>query len=144
LQTTLKRQTSKGFYLQASYTWSKVLTTVTGGDGLNGVFSGGSGNSNDPNNRYARYGVAAYDRTNRLVVAYSWQIPGLNNAGAFARVATGGWRLSGVSTFQSGKPLTFTDSRNGTAYGTQAVRNTSPARATRTCSTRMAGPCWRA
>jgi Carboxypeptidase regulatory-like domain len=118
LQTTLKRQMSKGFYLQASYTWSKVLTTVTGGDGLNGVFSGGSGNSNDPNNRYARYGVAAYDRTNRLVVAYSWQIPGLNNAGAFARVATGGWSLSGVSTFQSGKPLTFTDSRNGTAYGT--------------------------
>jgi hypothetical protein len=118
LQTTLKRQMSKGVYLQASYTWSKVLTTVTGGDGLNGVFSGGSGNSNDPNNRYARYGLAAYDRTNRLVVAYSWQVPGLNNAGIFARVATGGWRLSGVTTFQSGKPLTFTDTRNGTAYGT--------------------------
>jgi hypothetical protein len=118
LQTTLKRQMSKGVYLQASYTWSKVLTTITGGDGLNGVFSGGSGNSNDPNNRYARYGVAAYDRTNRLVVAYSWQIPGLNNAGTFARVATGGWILSGVTTFQSGKPLTFTDSKNGTAYGT--------------------------
>jgi hypothetical protein len=118
LQTTLKRQMNHGVYLQASYTWSKVLTTVTGGDGQNGVFSGGSGNSNDPNNRYARYGLAGYDRTNRLVVAYSWLIPGLNNNGAFARVATGGWRLSGVTTFQSGKPLIFTDSRNGTAYAT--------------------------
>jgi hypothetical protein len=118
LQTTLKRQMSHGVYLQTSYTWSKVLTTVTGGDGQNGVFSGGSGNSNDPNNRYARYGLAGYDRTNRLVVAYSWQVPGLNNFGAFARVATGGWRLSGVTTFQSGKPLIFTDSRDGTAYGT--------------------------
>jgi hypothetical protein len=80
LQTTLKRQMSNGVYLQASYTWSKVLTTVTGGDGLNGVFSGGSGNSNDPDNRYARYGLAAYDRTNRLVIAYGWQVPRLNNA----------------------------------------------------------------
>jgi hypothetical protein len=62
--------------------------------------------------------LAAYDRTNRLVVAYSWQVPRLNNAGSFARVVTGGWRLSGVTTFQSGKPLTFTDTRNGTAYGT--------------------------
>ena len=118
LQATLKRQVSHGVYLQASYTWSKVLTTVTGGDGLNGVFAGGSGNSNDPNNRYARWGVADYDRTNRLVIVYSWQIPALNNAGAIARVATNGWKFSGVSTFQSGKPLTFTDSRNGTAYGT--------------------------
>jgi hypothetical protein len=118
MQTTLKKQMSHGVYLQAAYTWSKAMTTVTGGDGQNGVFSGGSGNSNDPNNRYARWGVAGYDRTNRLVVAYTWQIPGWKNGNAFERVATIGWKLSGVSTFQSGKPLTFTDSRNGTAYGT--------------------------
>jgi hypothetical protein len=120
LQTTLRRQLSHGLFLQAAYTWSKVMTTVTGGDGQNGVFSGGSGNSNDPNNRSARYGLAGYDRTNRLVVAYTWQIPALKNGGAFTRVATNGWRFSGVSTFQSGKPLTFTDSRNGTAYGTSS------------------------
>ncbi|NUQ30789.1 MAG: carboxypeptidase regulatory-like domain-containing protein [Acidobacteriaceae bacterium] len=118
LQTTLRRQVSKGVYVQAAYTWSKVMTTVTGGDGDNGVFSGGSGNSNDPNNRYARYGLAGYDRTHRLVVTYSWLIPGWKNGGSFARVATSGWKFSGVSTFQSGKPLTFTDTRNGTAYRT--------------------------
>ena len=118
LQTTVRRQVSAGVYLQAAYTWSKAMTTVTGGDGLNGVFSGGSGNSNDPNNRYARYGLAAYDRTNRLVIAYTWEIPGWKNGGAFTRGSTNGWKLSGVSTFQSGKPLTFTDANNGTAYGT--------------------------
>ena len=118
LQTTLRRQLSHGFFLQAAYTWSKALTTVTGGDGTNGVFAGGSGNSNDPNNRYARYGLAGYDRTNRLVVTYTWQIPGLKNVNSFARVATNGWKFSGVTTMQSGKPLTFTDTRNGTAYGT--------------------------
>ncbi len=118
LQTTVRRQVSRGVFLQAAYTWSKTMTTVTGGDGLNGVFSGGSGNSNDPNNRYARYGLAAYDRTNRLVIAYTWQIPGWQHGGAFTREATAGWKFSGVSTFQSGKPLTFTDANNGTAYGT--------------------------
>ena len=35
-----------------------------------------------------------------------------------ARIATSGWKLSGVTTLQSGKPLTSTDTRNGTAYGT--------------------------
>ncbi|WP_213807496.1 carboxypeptidase-like regulatory domain-containing protein [Granulicella sp. dw_53] len=118
LQSTLKRQVGSGLYLQAAYTWSKIMTSVTGGDGQNGVFSGGSGNSNDPNNRYARWGVAGYDRTNRFVFAYIWQVPSWKNGGAFARVATGGWRFSGVTTFQSGKPLTFTDANNGTAYGT--------------------------
>lgn len=120
LQSTLRRQLNHGLFLQAAYTWSKAMTTVTGGDGQNGVFAGGSGNSNDPNNRYARYGLAGYDRTNRLVVTYAWQIPGVTKHGSFARVATSGWKFNGVTTFQSGKPLTFTDSRNGTAYGTSS------------------------
>jgi hypothetical protein len=126
MQATLKRQMSHGVFLQAAYTWGRALTTVTGGDGTNGVFSGGSGNSNDPNNRYARYGPAGYDRTNRVVVAYSWQLPGWKDGNAFERVATSGWQFSGVTTFQSGKPLTFTDARDGTAYGTSSRAQFAP------------------
>jgi hypothetical protein len=117
LQTTLKRQVSHGLFIQGAYTWSRALTTVYGGDGTNGVFEGGSGNSNDPDNRHARYGPAGFDRTNRFVVAYVYSFPSLKEGGAFVRGATGGWKLSGTSTFQSGKPLTITDSRNGTGYG---------------------------
>jgi hypothetical protein len=126
LQSTLRRQLSHGVYLQAAYTWSKALTTVTGGDGTNGVFSGGSANSNDPNDRHARWGPAGYDRTNRLVVVYSWQLPSWKNGNALERVATGGWRFSGVTTFQSGKPLTFTDAKDGTAYGTASRAQFAP------------------
>jgi hypothetical protein len=126
LQATLKRQMNHGIFLQSAYTWSKGMTTVTGGDGLNGVFAGGSGNSNDPNNRYARYGVAGYDRPHRLVVVYTWQLPSWKNGNSFERVATGGWKFSGVSTFQSGKPLTFTDTRDGTAYGTASRAQYAP------------------
>ena len=118
MQAILRKEMSHGIYLQAAYTWSKGLTSVTGGDGTNGVFAGGSGNSNDPNDRYQRWGLAGYDRTNRLVVVYTYQIPSVKTAGSFVRVATGGWKVSGISTFQSGKPLTFTDTRNGTAFGT--------------------------
>lgn len=118
MQAILRKEMSHGIYLQAAYTWSRGLTTVTGGDGTSGVFAGGSGNSNDPNDRYQRWGPAGFDRTNRLVVVYTYQIPGVKSAGSFVRVATGGWKVSGISTFQSGKPLTFTDTRNGTAFGT--------------------------
>ncbi|QMV17966.1 carboxypeptidase regulatory-like domain-containing protein [Granulicella sp. 5B5] len=117
LQATIKRQMSHGIYVQGAYTWSRALTSVTGGDGTNGVFEGGSGNSNDPNNRHDRWGPAGYDRPNRLVIAYIYEIPGWKNGSAFAHIATSGWKLEGTTTFQSGKPITFTDSRNGTAYG---------------------------
>ena len=122
LQATVKRQMSHGLYVQGAYTWSKAMTSVYGGDGTNGVFEGGSGNSNNPNFRDQRWGPAGYDRTNRFVIAYTYQFPTWTSGNAFARVATSGWKLSGSSTFQSGKPLTFTDSRNGTGWGTTASR----------------------
>jgi len=124
LQTTVKRQVSHGIYVQGAYTWSRGLTSVTGGDGTNGVFEGGSGNSGDPDNRHNRWGPAGFDRTNRLVLAYTWAFPSWKSGNAFERAATGGWKLNGTSTFQSGKPLTVTDVRDGTAYS-----NTSTSRA---------------
>jgi hypothetical protein len=50
----------------------------------------------------------------------------LKNAAPVARIATSGWKLSGVTTMQSGKPLTFTDTRNGTAYGTASRAQYAP------------------
>jgi hypothetical protein len=122
LQATVRRQMSNGFYVQGAYTWSKALTSVYGGDGTNGVFEGGSGNSNNPDIRSERWGLAGYDRPNRFVVAYTYEIPSWRNGNSLERVSTSGWKLSGTSTFQSGKPLTFTDTRNGTGYGSTASR----------------------
>lgn len=105
-----------GVSLQAAYTWGKTMTTVTGGNGVNAVFAGGSGNSNNPNDRRQRYGPAGYDRTNRFVLVYQWQIPGIHGGSSVLRTATDGWTFSGVTTVQSGTPLTFTDTRNGSIY----------------------------
>ncbi len=116
LQATLKRQFSHGVQFQASYTWSKVMTTVQG-TGQTAVFVGGSGNSNDPNDRFQRWSPSGFDRTNRMVLVYLWRLPNTKMGPAFVQQALHNWSLSGVATIQSGLPLTITDSRGGSIYG---------------------------
>jgi hypothetical protein len=67
LQATLKRRFSHGVQFQAAYTWSKAMTSVQG-TGQTAVFVGGSGNSNDPANRFQRWSPAGFDRTHRMVI----------------------------------------------------------------------------
>jgi hypothetical protein len=117
LQASVRKQMSHGIQLQGAYTWGKTMTTVANGYGTNGVFAGGSGNVNNPDIRSERYGPAGYDRTNRFVFVYVWQIPSLREGYHLVRSATQGWELSGVTTVQSGLPLEFTDARGGSIYG---------------------------
>ncbi len=116
LQTTLKHQLSHGVQVQVAYTWSKVMTNVQG-SGINAVFAGGSGNSNDPNHRAQMWGPAAYDRTHRVVLVYLWNIPSLTSGVLPLRKALSNWAFSGVTSIQTGTPLTITDSRAGSIYG---------------------------
>ncbi len=116
LQATLRRQLSHGILLQAAYTWGKVLTDVQG-SGTSAVFTGGSGNSNDPNNRHDRWGPAAFNRPERFVAVYRWELPKLHGGDAFARQAVNGWAVSGVTTIQDGDALTITDADGGSIYG---------------------------
>jgi hypothetical protein len=116
LQATLRRQLSHGVLLQAAYTWSKALTDVQG-SGTSAVFTGGDGDSNDPNNRHDRWGPAAFDRTNRFVFVYRWELPSLHSGNAVARRVVNGWAVSGVTTIQDGDRLTITDAEGGSIYG---------------------------
>jgi len=116
LQATLKREFSHGVQFQAAYTWSKVMTTVQG-TGQTAVFVGGSGNSNDPNDRSQRWSPAGFDRTHRMVLVYLWRLPAPKSGAWFVRQALSNWSLSGVATIQTGVPLTITDSRGGSIFG---------------------------
>lgn len=116
LQASMRRQLSHGILLQASYTWSKALTDVQG-LGENAVFTGGSGDSNSSNDRHQRFGPAAFNRPQRLVFAYRWELPKLNGANTFTRQVVNGWAVSGVTTIQVGDALTITDSSLGSIYG---------------------------
>ncbi len=116
LQATVRRQLSHGVELQAAYTWGKILTDVQG-SGYEAVFTGGSGDSNDPDNRQQRWGPAAFNRTHRFVFVYRWELPRLQNGAFLTRAALNGWVVSGVTTIQSGDRLTITDSLGGSIYG---------------------------
>ncbi len=120
LQVTVRRQLSHGIQFQGAYTWGKNLTDVEG-VGFQSVFLGGDGNSNDPNDRHQRWGPADFDRTQRFVFTYLWEIPHPAGESFLDRKVLSGWTFSGVTTFQSGLPVTLTDSLGGSIFGSAST-----------------------
>jgi Carboxypeptidase regulatory-like domain/TonB-dependent Receptor Plug Domain len=121
LQVGLRHQFSNGLLLQASYTWSKLMTNVNGNEGGSGiaapgnVLSGGA-SSNDPLDFGQQYGLAAFNRPQRLVVAYSYELPFTKHTEGLVGKALSGWQISGVTTIQDGEPFTVVDGTGGTIY----------------------------
>jgi len=120
LQAQLRHQFSNGLLLQASYTWSKLITNVNasvGGGGIaapGNVLSGSAG-SNDPLDFGQQYGLAAFNRSQRFILAYTYELPYKNEQGLSGHLL-GGWGVSGITTFQNGEPFTVIDSNGGTIY----------------------------
>jgi hypothetical protein len=113
LQVTVRRQLTRGFAMQAAYTWSKDLSTFAGSSN---PFGGNSANSNNPSSLSQQYGPVAFSRPQRFIVNYSYDLPSVGRSGALAKMANG-WNVSGVTTLQSGNPMTITDQSTGTVYG---------------------------
>ncbi|MBV8842195.1 MAG: carboxypeptidase regulatory-like domain-containing protein [Bryobacterales bacterium] len=113
LQVTVRKQFSRGLTMQAAYTWSKDLSTFAGSSS---AFGGNSANSNNPNNLAQQYGPVAFSRPQRLIVNYSYDLPTTGRSGALGKVLNG-WNVSGVTTVQSGAPMTITDQSTGTVFG---------------------------
>jgi hypothetical protein len=114
LQVTVRKSLAHGLTLQGSYTWSKSLSDVLVD----------SANSNNAGDRAQQYGPTYFNRPQRFIINYSWQIP-TGRLGGVAHSVLGGWNLSGVTTIQNGVPFTFVDGGAGTAYGTNGQGTTS-------------------
>lgn len=92
LQTELMRRFSKGFFVQASYTWNKTLDNVpivgSPQDPYNAALDRGNGDSIRP---HVAYVSATYDlpffRTNKFL---------------------GGWQVAGIGQFRAGTPFGIT------------------------------------
>ncbi|HEY7387156.1 MAG TPA: carboxypeptidase-like regulatory domain-containing protein, partial [Bryobacteraceae bacterium] len=108
-QATLRKQFSHGLQLQAAYTYARAFTN----EQANGAFYENL-NSNDPADPKQQYGISPFYYPNRFVVSYSYDLP--YKAQGFSGKLLDGWNLSGVTVFQTGQPLTVTDSRGGTAF----------------------------
>jgi hypothetical protein len=117
LQVHVVKRFQSGGTIQASYTWSKLLSdtdTLTSwleaGHGVGGV--------QDPSNLRLEKSLASFDAANRLVVSYVYDLPmgkGKHFLGSIhgpADKLLSGWGVAGVSTFQSGLPLALTTASN--------------------------------
>jgi Carboxypeptidase regulatory-like domain/TonB-dependent Receptor Plug Domain len=116
LQMQLRHQFSHGLTLQASYTWSKIITDVNASEAGAGIATpgnvlSGSASSNDPLNRRQQYGLAAFNRPQRVVISYNYELP--FKADGLKGKLVGGWGVSGVTTIQDGLPFSITDGING-------------------------------
>jgi hypothetical protein len=124
LQATVRKNLSHGVTLQAAYTWSKALTDLVGYGANYGY----------PNSLSQQYGQAYFNRPQRFVFNYSWDLPLGHPAGLLGKLAEG-WNVSGVTVAQDGTPLTFTDSRSGSIFGVNGPSPTSPTLTTVTFGT---------
>lgn len=113
LQVTVRKQYSYGLTFQAAYTWSKDMTNLSWD---------GQTNVNNASDTGQQYGPAAFSRPQRLVLSYSYELPFGKHMGVLDKLASG-WVFSGNTIIQKGTPLTFYDTKGGTAYGTGSAGN---------------------
>jgi hypothetical protein len=73
---------------------------------------------NDQTNRQDDWGRLSFDRTHRLVFSYNYSVPSaIGSDRKLLATVLNGWSISGVTSIQSGTPLTLTDRAGGTIYG---------------------------
>jgi hypothetical protein len=104
LQLTANKHTSHGLQFLAAYTYSHSLDL---GSSFENASFGPRGTN--PFNPKLDYGDSAFDARQRLVVSYSYSFPDMHGGNAFLRHLASGWRISGITTLQSGFPVTIAD-----------------------------------
>jgi len=110
LQANYRRRLVKGVLINAAYTWSKSIDTISSD---NAVVEQDSRNIR--NNR----GVSDFDRTQRFTLQYIVELP---NPWRAAKAVLGGWSLNGGVTLQSGAPFTITGANTANAFFAQVSR----------------------
>lgn len=120
-----KRPSSGGGFfrpitLLANYTLSRAMDYgLAQNGGITDVGSSlGSGMSiYDPRQHTFDSGYSDFDRRNRVVASYVWNLPGLTKSGAALRLIAGGWIWSGIYTYQSGDALTIMSGKDRSQSG---------------------------
>ncbi len=102
-----------GSEAQVAYTWSRSLSdTVAASTGPNGGSRLG-----DQNNPRADYGPDFFNRPQRLIANFVYQIPTPFQSTSLLGETLGGWGASGVITIQAGHNLTVTNTNAFNAFG---------------------------
>lgn len=106
--------------LNANYTLARAMDyNLSANGGITDVGSSkGSGMSlYDPRLAAFETGYSDFDRRNRVVASFVWNLPGLRQSNAAVREIVGGWVWSGIYTFQTGDPLTIGSGKDQSQTG---------------------------
>jgi hypothetical protein len=95
LQTLLRMNLRGGNMVQLAYTYSKAITTATDWNSL----------PVDSYNPGMDEGLANYDRPHIFIASYIYELPFWRDGSEWYKKVLGDWRISGVTTAQSGLPL---------------------------------------
>lgn len=111
LQFRVHRNLAQGLQLSAHYTWSKSLDATQSEAMTNGFADTGGyvGQGVDLRNFGQNRKLSLTDVPHRFVAAYVYELPmgrgkALNPGNPVTNALVGGWRIGGVTTFQSGFP----------------------------------------
>jgi hypothetical protein len=104
MQVKLDKRFSNGLSLLVSYAWSKTLTD---GGSIFSTFSSQFATTT-PWDRQSQYSYSFNDIPSRLSVAYTYDLPfgqgkKFLNQGGVVNAVLGGWKTSGIFTYESGK-----------------------------------------
>jgi len=119
LELVLERRFSRGLQARIGYTYSRLenngAETGQGNDGRNG----GIQNPADP----LPWQLSDDDTPHVLLTGFTWEVPG-PSSGALQYVL-GGWNVSGILRYESGRPLTITMNNDlgGLLFNTQKRPN---------------------
>lgn len=115
LQVTFSKRLSQGLLIDGNYTWGKNIE-----EGLN--------HQNSYNIRASR-SLADIDIAHRFVVSYLYELPfgkGRRFGGGASGVLDaiiGGWQFNGITTFQTGTPLSITASNTAGLFNPRTQPN---------------------
>jgi hypothetical protein len=109
LQTSLQKRFSHGYLFNVNYTFSRSIDTFSD-EGLFQV-------EHDQTRPELNRALSDFHRNHRLILSWTWDLPFKGNR--FVE----GWQISGIGTFQSGRPFTITDEDfSGILFASSAPR----------------------
>jgi hypothetical protein len=102
---SLQKRMSHGLQFGISYTRSQYKSDNDESLGVAAITGSSPQIPQDYANLDAEWSLSVFDRPNRFVANYIYEIPGVKKG--FLKWVTDGWQLAGVTQYQSGQPLTI-------------------------------------
>jgi hypothetical protein len=135
LLASFKKQFSAGSSVNLSYTWAHLISNVNTSfmGSLEAASAGGYAGAQDYTNPRADRANSDFDARQLLTANYVLDLPFgkgrkfVNSANGAVDRIVGGWSLSGITTFESGLPLSFEQSGGNnltTDFGAGTLRPT--------------------